>query len=97
MNFRDEARLHGIFDIRVIKAGREIEHYRDENMIMSSARDALARLIGGAGSGKTVTKIGVGTNGNGPTPDDRGLLQAGVGLHLSGHGGSLFRLHHRRR
>lgn len=52
MNFRDEARLHGIFDIRVIKAGREIEHYRDENMIMSSARDALARLIGGAGSGK---------------------------------------------
>ena len=87
MNFKDEARLHGIFDIRVIKAGREIEHYRDENMIMSSARDALARLIGGAGSGKTVTKIGVGTNGNGPTPDDN----------LSGHGGSLFRLHHRRR
>ena len=76
MNFRDEARLHGIFDIRVIKAGREIEHYRDENMIMSSARDALARLIGGAGSGKTVTKIGVGTNGNGPTPDDKGLTGA---------------------
>lgn len=73
MNFRDEARLHGIFDIRVIKAGREIEHYRDENMIMASARDALARLIGGNGSGKTVTKIGVGTNGDGPTPDDKGL------------------------
>ena len=76
MNFRDEARLRGIFDIRVIKAGREIEHYRDENMIMSSARDALARLIGGAGSGTTVTKIGVGTNGNGPTPDDKGLTGA---------------------
>lgn len=76
MKFRDEARLHGIFDIRVIKAGREIEHYRDENMIMASARDALARLIGGNGSGKTVTKIGVGTNGDGPTPDDKGLTGA---------------------
>ena len=76
MNFRDEARLRGVFDIRVIKAGQELEHYRDENMIMSSARDALARLIGGAGSGKTVTKIGVGTNGNGLTPDDKGLTGA---------------------
>lgn len=76
MNFRDEARLHGIFEIRVIKAGRELEHYRDDNMIMSSARDALARLIGGAGSGKTVTKIGVGINGNGPTPNDKGLTGA---------------------
>lgn len=76
MNFRDDARLRGVFEIRVIKAGRELEHYRDENMIMSSARDALARLISGAGSGKTVTKIGVGTNGNGPTPDDKGLTGA---------------------
>ena len=76
MNFKDDARLRGVFEIRVIKAGRELEHYRDDNMIMSSARDALARLIGGAGSGKTVTKIGVGTNGNGPTPDDKGLTGA---------------------
>ena len=76
MNFKDDARLRGVFEIRVIKAGRELEHYRDDNMIMSSARDALARLIGGAGSGKTVTKIGVGTNGNGPTPNDKGLTGA---------------------
>lgn len=76
MNFQDEARLRGSFEIRVFKARREIEHYRDENMIMASARDALARLIGGDGAGKTVTKIGVGTNGDGPTPDDKGLTGA---------------------
>ena len=76
MNFKDDARLRGVFEIRVIKAGRELEHYRDDNMIMSSARAALARRIGGAGSGKTVTKIGVGTNGNGPTPNDKGLTGA---------------------
>ena len=76
MNFQDEARLRGSFEIRVFKAGRELEHYHDDNMIMASARDALARLIGGDGSGKTVTKIGVGTNGNGPTPNDKGLTSA---------------------
>lgn len=75
MNFQDEARLRGSFEIRVFKARREIEHYRDENMIMASARDALARLIGGNGAGKTVTKIGVGTNGDGPSPDDAGLTK----------------------
>ena len=76
MNFQDEARLRGSFEIRVFKAGRELEHYRDENMIMAQARNALARLIGGDGAGKTVTKIGVGTNGTGPTPDDKGLTGA---------------------
>lgn len=76
MKIRDETCLRGSFEIRVFKAGREIEHYRDENMIMAQARNALARLIGGDGSGKTVTKIGVGTNGDGPTPDDTGLRDA---------------------
>ncbi len=73
MNFRDNARLRGVFEIRVCRRGREIERYRDDNMIMAQARDALARLIGGDGSGKTVTKIGVGTNGDGPTTEDTGL------------------------
>ena len=76
MKIRDETCLRGSFEIRVFKAGREVEHYRDENMIMAQARNALARLIGGDGSGKTVTKIGVGTNGDGPTPDDTGLRDA---------------------
>lgn len=76
MIFSDQAPLRGSFEIRVYKAGQEIEHYCDPNMIMASARDALARLIGGDGSGKTVTRIGVGTNGNGPSVDDTGLTSA---------------------
>ena len=76
MKLHDDAALRGCFEIRILKAGKEIEHYCDPNMIMSSARDALARLIGGDGSGKTVTRIGVGTNGNGPSPADTGLTSA---------------------
>jgi hypothetical protein len=53
-------------------------------MIMSSARDALARLVGGDGTGKTVTRVGVGTNGSGPTPEDAGLTSAYL-KNLAGH------------
>jgi hypothetical protein len=78
MRLTEEYRLRGVLDVRVFRDGLEIEHYRDENMIMASARDALARLVGGDGAGKTVTRIGVGTNGNGPSPGDTDLTNAHV-------------------
>ena len=73
MKFVENAPLRGDFEIRVFRNGVEIEHYRESNMIMNSAKDALARLVGGDGSGKTITKIGVGTNGNGPSASDVGV------------------------
>ena len=76
MNFKDKFQLRGDFEIRVFKNGIEVEHYRDSNMIMDSARDALARLVGGKGSGKTITRIGVGVNGDGPNPEDSELKNA---------------------
>lgn len=76
MRLEDAAPLRGSLELHITRAGLEIEHYRDDNMIMSSARDALARLIGGDGAGKVVTKIGVGTNGDGPSPDDTGLTNS---------------------
>ncbi len=74
MRLEDAALMRGSLELSITRAGREIEHYRDDNMIMSSARDALARLIGGDGAGKVVTSIGVGTNGSGPSPNDTGLM-----------------------
>lgn len=73
MNFIENSPLRGDFEIHVFRNGVLVEHYREANMIMDSAKDALARLIGGDGSGKTITKIGVGTNGNGPSPSDAGV------------------------
>ena len=75
MKFEDSASLRGDFEIRVFRKGVEIEHYQDRNMIMASARDALARLIGGDGKGKVITQIGVGINGGEPKPTDTGLAK----------------------
>lgn len=75
MNFLEDARPRGELEISVLKNGIEIERYRQTNMIMNSARDALARLIGGSGAGKVVTRIGIGTNGDGPHPEDEELTE----------------------
>jgi hypothetical protein len=84
MTLTDKSPMRGIFEIRVFRNDQEIEHYRDENMIMDSVRDALARLVGGDGAGKAVTSIGVGVNGDGPTPQDAGLTSAYI-KNLAGH------------
>jgi hypothetical protein len=73
MKEKDFVAIRGDFRLVVKKNGVVIEEYEDHNMIMNLAKDAMAHLIGGAGSGQTVTKIGVGTNGNGPAPTDTGL------------------------
>lgn len=56
--------IKGIFEMKIYKAGKLIEEYKDTNMIMNVAKEALAKLIGGDGSGKVITKIGFGTNGS---------------------------------
>ncbi|MDR2891586.1 MAG: hypothetical protein LBV80_00645 [Deltaproteobacteria bacterium] len=76
MRLEDAASLRGCLELSITRHGQEIEHYRDDNMIMSSARDALARLIGGDGAGKVVTQIGVGEDDFGPNPNDTKLTNA---------------------
>lgn len=63
----------GILEVRVFRHGQLIDSWRDENMILAAASDAVARLVGGDGSAKVIEKIGFGTNGNGPTPSDTDL------------------------
>jgi hypothetical protein len=84
MKILDMEKVKGIFELRVLRDGQVIEEYSDKNMIVNVAKDALARLIGGDGAGKTITKIGFGTNGSGPTPDDTALTDAFT-KPLSGH------------
>lgn len=84
MHFEETAQLRGELELSIRKAGIEVERYIDHNMIMNVARDALARLLGGDGTGKTITHIGVGTNGNGPDPADTQLTSAYT-KKISGH------------
>jgi hypothetical protein len=76
MKIIDTVGIKGIFELTVYKNGQPVEEYKDENMIMNIAKEALAKLIGGDGSGKTITKIGFGINGSGPTPADTALTNA---------------------
>lgn len=76
MNVTDETTLRGEFVMRVYRKGELVEEYVDKNMIMNVAKDAMARLIGGSGTGKTITKIGFGTNATAPTPDNTALTDA---------------------
>ncbi|GIW22887.1 MAG: hypothetical protein KatS3mg068_2572 [Candidatus Sericytochromatia bacterium] len=78
MNLKDIITLQGIFELKVFKKGHLIEDYIDKNLIVNTAKEALAKLIAGAGAGKTITKIGFGTNGLGPTPDDTSLTSSFV-------------------
>jgi hypothetical protein len=73
MREKDFVAIRGDFRLVVKKNGVVVEEYEDHNMIMDVAKDAMAQLVGGSGSGKTITKIGFGTNGNGPFPTDTTL------------------------
>jgi hypothetical protein len=76
MKIIDTVGIKGVFELKVYKNGQPTEEYKDENMIMNVAKEALTKLIGGDGSGKTITKIGFGTNAFSPTPADTSLTDA---------------------
>jgi len=63
----------GIFKMTVRKSGKVIEVYEDHNLIVDNAKLLLAHLLGGDTEGKSVTKIGFGTNGATPVPDNASL------------------------
>lgn len=76
MNIADTSTIKGEFRLRVYRKGVLIEEYVDHNMIMNVAKDAMAKLIGGSGTGKTITKIGFGTSSTAPTPDNTALANS---------------------
>lgn len=63
----------GIFKMIVRKAGVIIEVYEDKNLIVNNAKKLMAHLLGGDTNGMSITKIGFGTNGTTPLPDDTSL------------------------
>ena len=84
MNATEVFSLKGSLLINIRRSGVLIDSWRDDNMIMVGARTSLAQLIAGDGAGKTINRIGVGTNGSGPTPDDTALTASFIKT-LQGH------------
>ncbi|MDR2815281.1 MAG: hypothetical protein LBB62_01055, partial [Proteiniphilum sp.] len=62
--------LKGIFELKVFKNGRMIEHIREENRIGDGARVQMAHLIAGESANRQIVKIAFGTSGIAPTVND---------------------------
>lgn len=73
MTTTEQVTLRGDFLLRIYRNGELLEEQHEPNLIVNLAKDAMARLIGGDGSGKQIANIGFGTNGVGPSPDDISL------------------------
>lgn len=76
MIINDQITLRGQLSITLHRAGQQPQTITEHNMIMASAKSALARLIAGQGSGKNINRIAFGTNGVGPTPNDQAISEA---------------------
>ena len=67
--------LRGAVHLAIYKNGRLISEETDRNLIVTTGREKLARLIGGGYNGR-ITNVGVGT-GSAPTSDtDTNLTDA---------------------
>ena len=65
------APLRGVFSMRVIaRSGKVIREDCDHNMIVNTAREALARLVSEGDQSKRITRFAVGVNDETPTPAD---------------------------
>lgn len=76
MQTTDHHTARGILAYTVRRRGVVVEVVLDENLIVTSGREADARLLGGDGAGKTLAQIGVGTDGTTPDLGDVGLTNA---------------------
>lgn len=75
-NLKDLERLHGCFRIQVYRRGILAEEYEDHNLIVNGAKTAMARLVAGQGTGKSINRIAFGTSLNVPTPNDTAIISA---------------------
>jgi hypothetical protein len=72
LNYRS-ARPKGIFDMKVLRSDIVIEEYQEHNLVVNGAFLQIVRLIGNDVSGRSITKIGFGTNGTDPVVTDTTL------------------------
>jgi hypothetical protein len=74
LHFKDKVKdfiqVRGEVDIKIFKNGKLIGEIEDKNLIVNLARNTIALLIGGDGTGKSIAKLAVGENSSAATPDD---------------------------
>lgn len=62
MNHDEQIQLHGSLRYAIFRNGKLWQRIEQENLVVNTGKNALARLLGGGRTGG-ITKFGVGTNG----------------------------------
>lgn len=78
MNFTDDQPMRGIFLVEVRRNGVLIEVVEETNLIVSGAKNQLARLVGGNGTNRHINRIGFGTGTAAAAPTNTALTAAYV-------------------
>lgn len=67
----------GAFRVDVFdsESGSKIETFYENNLVVSLGHNNLAKLLGGEGTGKKISKIALGTNGTTPVLSDSVITQ----------------------
>lgn len=70
----DSIKVKGSFSVDVIdNAGDVLEHYSDNNLVVTLGKTNAAKLLGGHADGKKISKIAVGTNATDPVVGDTAI------------------------
>ncbi len=79
MNLLDPSQKpRGIFALDIYRRGQLIEHFEDDNLIVTKGRESVVRLVAGDVASRSVVNIGFGTNGTAANPADTALTGAFV-------------------
>jgi hypothetical protein len=79
MNLLENIKLKGHFSLKVYDIqGNLVEEYHKENLVVTTGKTAMARLLGGSVTGRSVTQIGFGENGAAPVVGDTALTNSYV-------------------
>lgn len=73
MQLNDAVEPRGVLEITVYQRGQPVEHWRDENLIVTAAREIQAQRLAGEGEGRHVARIGFGEGSSPASPNDNGL------------------------
>jgi hypothetical protein len=78
LDFKDVSMMKGKLEVKIFKAGKLIEEWKEENLIVNLARTQMSHLIGGDGEDREISQIAFGTNGTTPVVADQTITNAYV-------------------
>ncbi|MDR0997276.1 MAG: phage tail protein [Zoogloeaceae bacterium] len=80
ITLHDRVPISGHFHVEIFRRGKLIDIIDERNLIVDGAKNQLARLIGGDGANRQITRIGFGVGQTAAQPGDSALtLPPGIG------------------